>query len=205
MTEKKQVLRPSLWTPRPVAETIAVYTDWADSYDAEVSERGYRTPERLAQALAAHAPSDTEILDFGCGTGISGAALRQAGFTAIDGTDITPAMLEKAAARAVYRRTWASSPDDMGFPSGAYPIIVAVGVVSLGAAPAETLGRLLGQLDAGGLLAFSFNDPTLADQSYTDALQTELADGRAEVIFREHGPHLEDVGMGSDVIILRRL
>lgn len=205
MTKKKDVLRPALWTPRPVAETIAIYADWADTYDAEVGARGYRTPARLAAALAQFAPPDSEILDFGCGTGIGGAALTQAGFTTIDGTDVTLAMLDKAAARGIYRKTWHATPTDMGFAKGAYPVIVAVGVISLGAAPPDTLAPLVDSLPKGGLLAFSYNDPTLGDQSYTDALAAIIQTGMAKVVFREHGVHLEDVGMGSDVIILRRL
>lgn len=205
MTQKKDVLQPSLWTARPVDETIAVYADWADNYEEEVSARGYQTPDRLALALTAYAPQDAEILDFGCGTGIGGAALRRAGFDVIDGTDVTAQMLEKATTRGIYRKTWHSAPDDMGFDTGTYPVIVAVGVVSLGAAPPETLAPLVAKLSAGGLLALSFNDPTLKDKSYADALQTEITQGRIEVLLREHGPHLDDVGMGSDVIILRRL
>lgn len=205
MSDKKEVLRPALWTPRPVDETIAVYADWAEDYDADVAARGYRTPDRLAAALSAYADKAAHILDFGCGTGIGGAALRRAGFDQIDGTDVTVEMLEKATARGVYRKTWHSTPDDMGFAKGAYPVIVAVGVVSLGAAPPETLAPLIAKLASGGLLAMSYNDPTLADQTYLDALDGEVSSGRAEVIFREHGAHLDDVGMGSDVIILRRL
>ena len=205
MTDKKDVLRPSLWTPRPVDETIAVYADWADNYDADVGARGYRTPDRLAAALLEFATKDAEVLDFGCGTGIGGAALRRAGFTDIDGTDVTAEMLEKASAHGIYRKTWHSTPDQMGFEQGRYPVIVAVGVISLGAAPAETLAPLVAQLDRGGLLALSFNDPTIADQSYADALQAEVSQKYVEVVFREHGPHLDDVGMGSDVIILRHL
>ena len=205
MADKKDVLRPSLWTPRPVKETIAVYADWADHYDAEVTARGYRTPDRLAAALLAYAKKDARILDFGCGTGIGGAALRRAGFHTIDGTDVTAEMLKIATTRGIYRKTWNSTPDDMGFVAGSYAVIVAVGVVSLGAAPPETLAPLVAQLDADGLLALSFNDPTLKDQSYTDALQSQVSQGLVEVVFREHGPHLDDVGMGSDVIVLRRL
>ncbi|EBA10860.1 class I SAM-dependent DNA methyltransferase [Roseobacter sp. CCS2] len=205
MTNKKDVLRPSLWTPRPVDETIAVYADWADNYDADVSARGYKTPDRLATALKAHTTPDVAILDFGCGTGIGGAALRRAGFKTIDGTDVTVEMLDKATKRGIYRKTWHSSPDNMGFDVGAYPVIIAVGVVSLGAAPPQTLAPLVAQLNTDGLLALSFNDPTLNDQSYIDALDAEVSKGRVEIIFRDHGPHLEDVGMGSDVIILRRL
>ncbi|MGJ8622453.1 MAG: class I SAM-dependent DNA methyltransferase [Yoonia sp.] len=204
MADKKDVLQPALWTPRPVDETIAVYADWAEDYDADVTERGYRTPERLATALTQFAPPDSEILDFGCGTGIGGAALLRAGFHQIDGTDVTPEMLAKAQARKIYRETWPSTPTDMGFDAGRYPVIAAIGVISLGAAPPDLLAPLVGMLPKDGLLALSFNDPTLGDDSYAQALQAVCDTGVAKVIFREHGPHLDDVGMGSDVIILRR-
>ena len=201
----KQVLRPGLWTPRPVEETIAVYADWAATYDAEVTSRGYRTPARLAAALSAVADQTTPLLDFGCGTGIGGAALRQAGFETIDGTDITKEMLARAAATGLYCKTWVSAADDMGFEHGDYAVIVAVGVISLGAAPPDTLAPLVRKLNSGGILALSYNDPTITDGTYQEALNDVCAEKLAQVIFREHGPHLEDVGMGSDVIILRRL
>ena len=200
----KDVLRPALWTARPVAETVALYTDWAATYDAEVSARGYRTPDRIAAALQDLVAPETPMLDYGCGTGLSGLALRRAGFIAVDGTDITAAMLEKAQARGIYRRTWLSTAEDPGFERGAYPVIVAAGVISLGAAPPDTLATLLDRLQAGGLLAFSYNDPTRADKNYEDALTRACDSGAAALLLREHGPHLDDVGMNSDVILLRR-
>ncbi len=204
MTDKKNVLKPDLWTPRPVEETIAVYAEWAETYDADITARGYHTPERIARALAPLIKPDASILDFGCGTGFSGHVLRQHGFSQIDGTDVTTEMLEIATARGVYDKTWLSVPGELSFGRGAYKAITAVGVVSLGAAPPETLDALVAKLDTGDLLAFSFNDPTLKDASYMDALGRQIGAGLVEVVFREHGRHLEDVDMGSDVIILQR-
>lgn len=201
---KKDVLKPSLWTPRPVEETIAVYADWADTYDADVAARGYQTPGRLASAAAQFAKPDATILDFGCGTGIGGMALTKAGFQTIDGTDVTPEMLAKAEGLGIYRKLWHSTPGELSFGKGAYDVIVAVGVISLGAAPPDTLAPLVAKLEAGGIMALSYNDPTLEDQTYADALATEVGAGHVDVIFREHGPHLTDVDMGSDVIVLRR-
>ena len=91
----------------------------------------------------------------------------------------------------------------MGVKSGSYATILAAGVVSLGAAPPETLRRLLGVLPSGGHLAFSYNDPTLEDRTYTGALDALVAEGH-KVVFRDHGPHLPQKGMGSDVIIIRK-
>ena len=198
-------LKPKLWTKRPVEETLAVYRDWAETYDAEVEARGYRTPARIAAALAKHVAPEALILDFGCGTGLSGRALRGAGFTRLHGTDITAEMLEKAEASGLYEKTWVGTPGEVGVTPGTYRAIVAAGVVSLGAAPPETLEPLVKGLAPGDILAFSYNEPTLGDRDYIDALDAVVRGELATILSQENGPHLEDVGMTSDVILLRRL
>ena len=201
MTEDK--LHAKLWKLRSVEETLALYRDWSSTYDEDVLSSGYVTPTRAAIALAPLVDLTAPILDFGCGTGLSGLALRDAGFTAIDGTDITPEMLALARTKKIYRRLWQSEAGDIGVTSGAYNTILAAGVVSLGAAPPETLRRLIGILPTGGHLAFSYNDPTLQDPAYNDELDAIVAEGHG-IVFRDHGPHLPEKGMGSDVIILRK-
>ena len=74
-----------LWQPRSPEETKALYTDWAKTYDSDVTGAGYATPGRVARALAEVADLTAPLLDFGCGTGLSGVALAAEGFTAIDG------------------------------------------------------------------------------------------------------------------------
>lgn len=204
MTDKN-ILKPGLWVQRPVADTVAVYQDWAATYDAEVTGRGYHTPDRIAQALTRFVSLETPILDYGCGTGLSGLALAKAGFTTLDGTDVTVEMLDRARKLSLYRRLWHAEPGIFDFETGAYPVIAAVGVISLGAAPADVLPQLVAKLAPGGILTLSFNDPTLADDSYERALTAEVQGGRVSIEFREHGRHLDDVKMGSDVMVLRRI
>jgi len=197
-------LDTKLWKPRSVSDTIAIYRDWAKSYDADILGSGYATPSRIAGALGDVAPKDAKILDFGCGTGLSGQALRDAGFRRIDGTDITPEMLEIAVERGIYDTTWLSKPDSFDVAQNAYDVICAAGVVSLGAAPPTMLNTLLSVLPSQGILAFSYNDPTLADQSYTNALVEVIHNNTATVLLREHGPHLPEKNMGSDIIVLQK-
>jgi predicted TPR repeat methyltransferase len=198
-------LDTKLWKPRSVAETQAIYRDWAATYDADVLASGYATPTRAATALAPLIGPDAPVLDFGCGTGLSGQALRAAGFATIDGTDISPEMLALARSKGIYRSLWLGVPGALNVDTGRYAAILAAGVVSLGAAPPDTLDLLIGALGSGGHLAFSYNDPTLADQSFTERLDGLLAAGAVALVFRAHGPHLPEKGMGSDVIILRKV
>jgi predicted TPR repeat methyltransferase len=69
-------------------------------------ERSYFAPALVAAALQQHAVQDKpDILDMGCGTGLVGASVRPLiHFGALDGIDISPAMLERAKAKGVYDR-----------------------------------------------------------------------------------------------------
>ncbi|PWJ20369.1 class I SAM-dependent DNA methyltransferase [Jannaschia seohaensis] len=194
-----------LWAPRPPEETRDLYSQWAGNYDADVLAAGYATPMRAAAALADHLEDRTApVFDFGCGTGLSGAALAEAGFTTIDGTDVTPEMLEEARAKGVYRKllpgTLGEVPDLTG-----HAAVTAVGVVSIGAAPAETLTALLDRMAPGALLAFSYNEATLAQADYQTALmEAQLAGHR--ILWAQHGPHLpeKEGARASTVYVLRR-
>ncbi|MDD9924175.1 MAG: methyltransferase domain-containing protein [Boseongicola sp.] len=195
-----------LWTQHSVEETQKIYADWADTYDQDVAKWGYATPGRIALALRlSGANPDKPTLDFGCGTGLSGLALKAAGFAQIDGTDISPEMLEKAEAHGIYQHLWLSEPGQMGHVKrGDYPIIVATGVISLGAAPPETLDMLLDVLPSGGHLAFSYNEATMSERSYTDKLDVAVLARDIELVFEEEGPHLPAKNMSSVVYILKR-
>ncbi len=183
-----------------------LYDDWAASYDAEVGDAGYATPARCAAALAAHlTPHTAPLLDFGCGTGLSGQAMAALGFTTIDGVDLSAGMLETAGKRGVYRNLRQIEVDQHGIEPGAYAAIAAVGVISTGAAPASTLGILMSCLNPGGMIVFSFNDHALEDPSFEAAVKTETSAGRARILFRDYGDHLPGRNMKSLVYVLEKI
>jgi len=82
----------------------AVYDSWANRYEEDIRNWGYTLPEKAATLLHDHLRGSTErdlaILDAGAGDGLSGVALREAGFgkshCRIVGSDISRAMLERA-------------------------------------------------------------------------------------------------------------
>lgn len=187
-------------------DTEAHYQKWAATYEAEVAEQGYATPDRVAQALWSVIPEpQTAVLDYGCGTGLSGVALHKAGFQVIDGVDPTENMLNVARAKEVYRDLKSFEiTNPAPLVPNAYSAIAAIGVIGAGAAPPETLDMLMQALPRSGKLAFSFNDHTLADHTYMSRLNDWLDMGAARLLFREHGPHLPGLNMNSDVYILEK-
>ncbi|TNJ41624.1 class I SAM-dependent methyltransferase [Phaeobacter sp. B1627] len=203
MTEKFLEKTYALGT---VKETLEHYNRWAESYDAEIAENNYATPGRIADALWSFLPSpQAPVLDFGCGTGLSGIALRRVGYETVDGLDPSPAMLDVARTKSAHRRLSLLKADhSVPYAPGTYRAVVACGVLGTGAAPPAVFGRLMHSLSKGELLAFSLNDHALADPSYTGAINEWLDCGAARLLFREHGPHLPGLDLNADVYVIEK-
>lgn len=183
--------------------TIDLYDAWSATYEAEVAANGYVTPARCAEALAQFTEDLTApVLDFGCGTGLSGLALRLAGFATIDGVDISAQMLEKAKAKGVYRSLTQVAPDD-DLPDGS-AAICAVGAIGTGAAPISALDKIMHALPQNGKFVFSFNDHALADTSNTGRLNEWLDCGAARLLFCEYGDHLPGMDLKSNVYVVEK-
>ena len=189
------------------ADLRPFYAQWAQSYDQEVGENGYVTPLRIAEALARHVKDlSIPILDYGCGTGVSGQAFQEAGFLTIDGVDISAEMLEVAAQKKIYRRLEVFAPESgPNVKLGAYQIIAAVGVIGAGAAPLAVLDKMIALLAPKGLLVFSFNDHTLEDPAYDGLVEDYVNQGRAALHLKEYGDHLPKQKINSNIYILEKL
>ena len=182
-----------------------LYDDWAETYDTEVKENGYVSPARLASALKFFLSFDAPIYDVGCGTGLSGVALKEMGFLNIHGSEINPNMLKKAQLSGAYQSLEIGDISNP-FPHkvGSYDAIVAVGVIGAGAAPAKLMSEALNALSPGGLLAFSLNDAAMAQKSCQGELNKILQNDLATELFSEYGPHLSSINVGSTIYILKK-
>ena len=197
---------PKAYQLGPDDDVHAFYSQWAKTYDAELAEMGYESPRRCAEALAKFTKLDAPIMDIGCGTGLSGQALADVGFTNITGSEVNEEMLAYARSRSAYKSVaHVSIEDPLPFERGTYDIITAIGVISSGAAPASLLHDCLAKLSSGGLICFSFNDHALQDPPFPKAVADALANETAKQLFCEHGPHLISEKVGSNVYVLERL
>ncbi len=182
------------------------YRRWAESYEREVADGGYITPQRCAAKLAANSPEQSQpVLDVGCGTGLSGIALRDAGFKRIDGVDISEEMLQRASESGIYRRTFLHDfSDPLPIQSGAYAHAVASGAIGLGHAPPATIDHVIAILPPGGMFVFSLNDHALKEPAFEGCIHMHVDCGSVEVLDRKYGAHLPGIGLKAVIYALRK-
>ena len=184
-----------------------LYASWASTYDNEVQKNGYVTPERVAKALKDIVTNQSEvILDYGCGTGLSGSALQAVGFTNIDGLDVSQEMVTLAEKKSIYKKLTVFDPSTkIPVHADQYKIITAIGVIGAGAAPLEVFDNLFSLLPPSGLFAFSFNDHTLSDPNYERKVKQCLSSGQAIILHKSYGNHLPKANLKSNIYILKKL
>jgi predicted TPR repeat methyltransferase len=184
-----------------------LYASWASTYDNEVQKNGYVTPERVAKALKDSVTNQSEvILDYGCGTGLSGFALQAVGFTNIDGLDVSQEMVTLAEKKSIYKKLTVFDPSTkIPVHADQYKIITAIGVIGAGAAPLEVFDNLFSLLPPSGLFAFSFNDHTLSDPNYEEKVNQCLSSEQAIILHKSYGYHLPKANLKSNIYVLKKL
>jgi predicted TPR repeat methyltransferase len=83
-----------------------LFDQFSTDYDSRMlGQLGYAAPQILRELAALIVPElhrhSLDILDLGCGTGLSGVAFHALA-SRLDGIDLSPAMIEKARARGIY-------------------------------------------------------------------------------------------------------
>lgn len=113
-------------------EVEVYYDDWAEKYDRELAEWDYKAPDEAAKMLQNHIKGDAKILDAGCGTGLTGTALRNAGFTNITGIDISAQSLPVAERTDAYVSVRQQDLQQLPFPfeTDEFDAVNCVGVLT---------------------------------------------------------------------------
>lgn len=167
------------------------YDAFAEDYDDTLDEWGYQAPEVAARLLAERlgtGAGGARVLDLGCGTGLSGVALKAAGVGRIDGVDLSPRSLALAAEKGVYDELTEvdlnadPGPDGrrLPFEDDIFDGLVSVGVLTyLDAEP--VLREALRVVRPGGPVVVTSRDDLWGDRNYSDLLRRLEADGAARV------------------------
>ena len=149
------------WSEQLAGETGEFFDRWAREgldyiwssrdYDADAA-RWYRAPGIMTERLQPWLPAGARILDVGCGTGLSGERLVEAGFQ-VSGIDLSAAMAKKARQRG-YREVRVGDATSAEWPD-AFDCVLCVGVIGDWISAASLLPRLAQALAPGGILALT--------------------------------------------------
>lgn len=189
-------------------DTRALYDDWAEDYDAEVADaKGYLGPQQTAGVVAEALPDRAAgLLDVGCGTGLVGEALAPYGFTAVDGVDLSPGMLEQARAKGVYRRLFAGDLlAGLELPDGAYDAAVGVGVFSVSHIAVPALEELLRVVRPGGRIVPCIRLGHEDTKGFRGRFEALEAEGRLRILTRTRAPYMRAGGDECEILVVEPL
>lgn len=140
--------------PRDVA---ALYDKWAETYDAEMAEAGYRHPTICLALLARHLSKGTApLLDAGAGTGLIGEWLRIMGYPQVEALDISEGMLKVAARKGCYAAFHVLAlGGPLPFADHHFGGVISAGVFTSGHVGAEGLDELIRITRPGGIIVLT--------------------------------------------------
>jgi len=187
-------------------DTQSFYRRWADEYEGHmVQELGYVSPRLTAERLTRHlCDTSAEVLDIGCGTGLTCDHLHEQGFRRLDGVDLTPAMLAKSAARGIYRRLIrADLTQPIDLPDACYDAMVSSGTFTCGHVGPEPFGELVRLLRPGGLMALCIHQEIWRPQGFAERLGG-LVDGGKLVLVEESLDHIFEALPPSGLFLVYR-
>jgi predicted TPR repeat methyltransferase len=130
----------------------ATFEAFAESFDDRLHALGYSGPEVVTEPLRAARPDGVEtLLDLGCGTGLVGPVVRPL-VEQLEGLDLAPAMLARAAERNVYDALHEADAEAFLDNSAArWDVVIAADVLIYLGALEPLAAALAGALRADGL------------------------------------------------------
>jgi predicted TPR repeat methyltransferase len=153
------------------------YDELPPDYDDTLARWGYDAPQLVASHALAGMPTDTAaltVLDAGCGTGLTGLALRQAGFAGrLIGVDVSQPSLTTAERRSVYDEL-AIADLNRALPLAAAAVdgLVCVGVMSYVPDVAAAWREFCRVVRPGGTIVLTQRDDVWRERGCSGVLAT---------------------------------
>jgi predicted TPR repeat methyltransferase len=144
----------------------ATFDNFAPNFDAHLDALRYDVPRQLAKFLQPHATSALDILDLGCGTGLSGLAMAQQKRFLV-GVDLSEKMLARARLRGIYDELHVSEVHAWlrGGATERFDVVIAADVLIYIGALDELFREGARVLRPGGSFVFSTEECAETDYS----------------------------------------
>ena len=149
-----------------------IYQQWASHYDGDNDEALGTVSQPTMVSLFEGMAEDKQmsLLDVGCGTGLVGRYLQQAGYTHFDGTDISQEMLSYATERGYQKLFEANLAQGLPVEEEAYEGCLCVGVFTHGHVGPDGLDELTRITKQGGLIGFTVNEDIYLSYGFDKAI-----------------------------------
>lgn len=178
---------------RSKEDVLGFYRKWAADYDNQMLGQGYLSPQAVAALLAAFLNADQpEILDAGCGTGLTGEHVHSMVPGLLDGIDISGEMIAVARSREIYRRLLVGDLNmPLPFDNHSYDAVVSSGTFTHGHVGAAPLRELVRVLRPGGVLACTIHFDLWHSHGFDRTIADMLADGSIRCLSLSEGPYYD--------------
>jgi len=150
----------SVLTAKTNEELEKAYDAYAEHYESDLQNLGHGenvAGRSAAKVLVQHATPESHpvLVDFGCGTGIAGVMLHEAGWRNMVACDLSQKMLDLVKARGIYSDTRKVILPDSGLEAESFDLVHAAGMFAPGQAPPSSFDEFLRVMKKGGLAIFS--------------------------------------------------
>jgi predicted TPR repeat methyltransferase len=167
---------PEIWGQEFSTKSETVERDYnkfaeTEDYDQMFAAWGYLGPETAAAIARNYIPLSSTIMDAACGSGLTGIALRNLGYTDIHGMDISRSLLKLAEKTGVYASLRKVDMQEVPLPieENRYDAVTFVGALTYFKTNA-VLKELCRIVRPRGCIVFSQRDDIMRDQNYEKQL-----------------------------------
>ena len=188
-------------------DSRALYETWAPFYERNMEEDyGYIAPRLAVEAFSAHAPDRAaSIIDLACGTGLVGAELASRGYQQVDGLDVSPAMLDQARVKQLYRALHVGDLTQPPPPAArGHDAAICVGCFGGGHLGPQHLAGLTEYVVPGGLLVLYINGLPYAEDDYPAHFAALEKDRIWQVLLTAQSNYMQALDRPGWVVVARR-
>ena len=168
---------PEIWGEKFSTKSDAVERDYdkfaeTGNYDETFAEWDYVGPETAAAILRNYVPLSSVILDAACGSGLTGTALRNLGYTDIHGIDISHSLLKLAEKTGVYSSLRRVDMQKIPLPidDDTYDAVNFIGALTYFETN-DVLKELCRIVRPKGHIVFSQRDDIMRERNYDEKLR----------------------------------
>ncbi len=171
-----------VYMAKSAEDVAALYDKWAETYDDEMADAGYRHPSSCVALFARHVMrGSAPVLDAGAGTGLIGQWLQTLGYPEVEALDVSQGMLDVARGKNLYSKYHKLAlGGPLPFADGAFAGVISAGVFTSGHVGVEGLDELLRICCAGGAVVLTVKG-TLWDGGFSARIDESAALGMIEV------------------------